>query len=391
MKKVYVVSAVRTPMGSFGGVLSTVSATDLGAVAIRSALERSGISGDKVDEVFMGNVLSAGLGQAPARQAALKAGLPNTVPCTTVNKVCASGMKSIMLAAQSIQLGHAQIAVAGGMENMSQVPYYVSTNRFGQKLGHGQLTDGMIKDGLWDVYNDYHMGNAGELCAREMQFTRQDQDAYAIESYRRAQAAWSAGKFNAEIAPVTIAGRKGDVIVSEDEEYKSVQFEKIPELRPVFDKNGSITAANASTLNDGASALVLVSEEALQTLNLTPLAEIKGFADAATEPCWFTIAPALAVPKALQHAGMKSEQVDLYELNEAFAVVALANNKKLNLNPHQVNVYGGAVSLGHPLGSSGARIVVTLLHALNQEDKKFGVASLCNGGGGASAIVVERC
>ena len=378
-------------MGSFGGVLSTVSATDLGAVAIRSALERSGISGDKVDEVFMGNVLSAGLGQAPARQAALKAGLPNTVPCTTVNKVCASGMKSIMLAAQSIQLGHAQIAVAGGMENMSQVPYYVSTNRFGQKLGHGQLTDGMIKDGLWDVYNDYHMGNAGELCAREMQFTRQDQDAYAIESYRRAQAAWSAGKFNAEIAPVTIAGRKGDVIVSEDEEYKSVQFEKIPELRPVFDKNGSITAANASTLNDGASALVLVSEEALQTLNLTPLAEIKGFADAATEPCWFTIAPALAVPKALQHAGMKSEQVDLYELNEAFAVVALANNKKLNLNPDQVNVYGGAVSLGHPLGSSGARIVVTLLHALNQEDKKFGVASLCNGGGGASAIVVERC
>lgn len=391
MKKVYVVSAVRTPMGSFGGILSTVSATDLGAVAIRSALERSGISGDKVDEVFMGNVLSAGLGQAPARQAAIKAGLPNTVPCTTVNKVCASGMKSIMLAAQSIQLGHAQIAVAGGMENMSQVPYYVSTNRFGQKLGHGQLTDGMIKDGLWDVYNDYHMGNAGELCAREMQFTRQDQDAYAIESYRRAQAAWSAGKFNAEIAPVTIAGRKGDVIVSEDEEYKSVQFEKIPELRPVFDKNGSITAANASTLNDGASALVLVSEEALQTLNLTPLAEIKGFADAATEPCWFTIAPALAVPKALQHAGIKSEQVDLYELNEAFAVVALANNKKLNLNPDQVNVYGGAVSLGHPLGSSGARIVVTLLHALNQEYKKFGVASLCNGGGGASAIVVERC
>lgn len=391
MKKVYIVSAVRTPMGSFGGVLSSVSATDLGAVAIRSALERSGISGEKVDEVFMGNVLSAGLGQAPARQAALKAGLPNTVPCTTVNKVCASGMKSIMLAAQSIQLGHAQIVVAGGMENMSQVPYYVSTNRFGQKLGHGQLTDGMIKDGLWDVYNDYHMGNAGELCAREMQFTRQDQDAYAIESYRRAQAAWSAGKFNAEIAPVTIAGRKGDVIVSEDEEYKSVQFEKIPELRPVFDKNGSITAANASTLNDGASALVLVGEEVLRTLNLTPLAEIKGFADAATEPCWFTIAPALAVPKALQQAGIKSEQVDLYELNEAFAVVALANNKKLNLNPDQVNVYGGAVSLGHPLGSSGARIVVTLLHALNQENKKTGVASLCNGGGGASAIVVERC
>ncbi len=391
MKKVYIVSAVRTPMGSFGGVLSSVSATDLGAVAIRSALERSGISGEKVDEVFMGNVLSAGLGQAPARQAALKAGLPNTVPCTMVNKVCASGMKSIMLAAQSIQLGHSQIVVAGGMENMSQVPYYVSTNRFGQKLGHGQLTDGMIKDGLWDVYNDYHMGNAGELCAREMQFTRQDQDAYAIESYLRAQAAWSAGKFNAEIAPVTIAGRKGDVIVSEDEEYKNVQFEKIPELRPVFDKNGSITAANASTLNDGASALVLVGEEVLRTLNLTPLAEIKGFADAATEPCWFTIAPALAVPKALQHAGIKSEQVDLYELNEAFAVVALANNKKLNLNPDQVNVYGGAVSLGHPLGSSGARIVVTLLHALNQEDKKFGVASLCNGGGGASAIVVERC
>lgn len=391
MKRVFIVSAVRTPMGSFGGVLSTVSATELGAIAIRSALERSGISADKVDEVFMGNVLSAGLGQAPARQAALKGGLPNTVPCTTVNKVCASGMKSIMLAAQSIQLGHSNVVIAGGMENMSQVPYYVSTNRFGQKLGHGQLTDGMIKDGLWDVYNDYHMGNAGELCAREMQFTRQDQDSYAIESYRRAQTAWSAGKFNAEIAPVTIAGRKGDVIVSEDEEYKNVQFEKIPELRPVFDKNGSITAANASTLNDGSSALVLVSEEALQMYNLTALAEIKGFADAATEPCWFTIAPALAVPKALKQAGMKPEQVDLYELNEAFAVVALANNKKLNLNPDQVNVYGGAVSLGHPLGSSGARIVVTLLHALKQENKKTGVASLCNGGGGASAIVIERC
>lgn len=391
MKRVFIVSAVRTPMGSFGGVLSTVSATELGAIAIRSALERSGISADKVDEVFMGNVLSAGLGQAPARQAALKGGLPNTVPCTTVNKVCASGMKSIMLAAQSIQLGHSNVVIAGGMENMSQVPYYVSTNRFGQKLGHGQLTDGMIKDGLWDVYNDYHMGNAGELCAREMQFTRQDQDSYAIESYRRAQTAWSAGKFNAEIAPVTIAGRKGDVIVSEDEEYKNVQFEKIPELRPVFDKNGSITAANASTLNDGSSALVLVSEEALQMYNLTALAEIKGFADAATEPCWFTVAPALAVPKALKQAGMKPEQVDLYELNEAFAVVALANNKKLNLNPDQVNVYGGAVSLGHPLGSSGARIVVTLLHALKQENKKTGVASLCNGGGGASAIVIERC
>lgn len=391
MNKVYIVSAVRTPMGSFGGALSGVSATELGSVAIRAALERAGVSANQVDEVFMGNVLSAGLGQAPARQAALKAGLPNTVPCTTVNKVCASGMKSIMLAAQSIMLGHAKVVVAGGMENMSQVPYYVSSNRFGQKLGHGQLTDGMIKDGLWDVYNDYHMGNAGELCAKEMGFSRQDQDAYAIESYRRAQAAWAAGKFTAEIAPVTIAGRKGDVVISEDEEYKNVQFDKIPELRPVFDKNGSITAANASTLNDGASALVLVGEAQLKELGLTPLAEIKGFADAATEPCWFTIAPALAVPKALQHAAIDAEAVDLYELNEAFAVVALANNKKLGLKPEQVNVYGGAVSLGHPLGSSGARIVVTLLHSLHQENKKTGVASLCNGGGGASAIVIERC
>lgn len=391
MKTAYIVAAVRTPMGSFGGSLAGFSATSLGSIAIKGALNRVGLAPTAVQEVFMGNVISAGLGQAPARQAALGAGLPHAVPCTTVNKVCASGMKAIMLAAQSIQLGQNDVVIAGGMESMSNVPYYLPNARFGQKLGHGQMLDGLLKDGLWDVYNDFHMGNAGELCAREMGFTREQQDAYAISSYERAANAWKSGKFNAEIVGVEIPSKKGDPIkFIEDEEYKNVNFEKIPSLRPVFDKNGTITAANASTLNDGASALILVSEEALKKYNLTPLARVAGYADAAVAPEWFTIAPSEAVPLAIQRAGISQNQVDLYELNEAFSVVALANNQKLGLDPAQVNIYGGAVSIGHPLGSSGSRITTTLLHALHQEGKTYGVASLCNGGGGASAIVIEK-
>ena len=391
MKTAYIVAAVRTPMGSFGGTLAGFSATSLGSIAIKGALERVGLAPSAVQKVFMGNVISAGLGQAPARQAALGAGLPHSVPCTTVNKVCASGMKAIMLAAQSIQLGQNDVVIAGGMESMSNVPYYLPQARFGQKLGHGQMVDGLLKDGLWDVYNDFHMGNAGELCAREMGFTREQQDAYAIGSYEKAAKAWKAGKFNAEIVSVSIPSKKGDPIAfAEDEEYKNVNFEKIPSLRPVFDKNGTITAANASTLNDGASALILVSEEALKKYQLTPLARVAGYADAAVAPEWFTIAPSEAVPLAIQRAGISQSQVDLYELNEAFSVVALANNQKLGLDPAQVNIYGGAVSIGHPLGSSGSRITATLLHALHQEGKTYGVASLCNGGGGASAIVIEK-
>jgi acetyl-CoA C-acetyltransferase len=391
MNTVYIVSAVRTPMGSFGGSLQSFSATQLGSIAIKGALERAGLSAEAVQEVYMGNVLSAGLGQAPARQAALGAGIPNTVPCTTVNKVCASGMKAIMLAAQSIKLGENDVVIAGGMESMSNVPYYLSGARFGQKLGHGEMTDGLIKDGLWDVYNNFHMGSAGELCARELNISREEQDSYAISSYERAAKAWKANKFSGEIVAVTIPQRKGDaVIFAEDEEYKSVSFDKIPTLRPVFDKAGTITAANASTLNDGSSALLLASEEAVKRYDLKPIGKIVGYADAATSPEWFTIAPALAVPKAIERAGITAADVDLYELNEAFSVVALANNLKLGLNAEKVNIYGGGVSLGHPLGSSGSRITATLLHALHQEGGKYGVASLCNGGGGASAIVVEK-
>jgi len=391
MKTVYIVAAVRTPMGSFGGSLQSLSATQLGSIAIKGALEKSGLNAESVQEVFMGNVLSAGLGQAPARQAALGAGIPNTVPCTTVNKVCASGMKAIMLAAQSIRLGENDVVVAGGMESMSNVPYYLTGARFGQKLGHGEMTDGLIKDGLWDVYNNFHMGNAGELCARELNITREAQDSYAISSYERAANAWKNNKFSAEVVPVMIPQRKGDpVVFGEDEEYKNVAFEKIPSLRPVFDKAGTITAANASTLNDGSSALLLVSEEAVKRYNLKPIGKVVSYADAATSPEWFTIAPALAVPKALERAGLSIKEIDLFELNEAFAVVALANNLKLGLNASQVNIYGGGVSLGHPLGSSGSRITATLLHALHQEGGRYGVASLCNGGGGASAIVVEK-
>jgi len=391
MRNVYIVSGVRTAMGSFGGSLQGLTATQLGSVAIKGAIERSGLPISVVGEVFMGNVLSAGLGQAPARQAALGAGVSNEVPCTTVNKVCASGMKSIMLGSQSISLGINEVVVCGGMESMSNVPYYLNSARFGQKLGHGSMVDGLIKDGLWDVYNDFHMGNAGELCAREMGIGRNDQDAYAIESYRRAALAWSSGKFTGEIVPITIPQRKGEPLVfSEDEEYKNVSFSKIPELRPVFAKEGTITAANASTLNDGASAFVLASEDAVNRYGLKPLAMIKGYADAATSPEWFTIAPSLAIPKALERAGISADMVDFYELNEAFSVVALANNRKLNLDDTKVNVYGGAVSLGHPLGSSGSRIVATLLSVLTQEGGRYGVASLCNGGGGASAVVIEK-
>ncbi len=391
MQEVYIVSAVRTPIGSFNGSLASVSATKLGAAAIKSAVEKAGIKPEDVQEVFMGNVLQAGLGQAPARQAALFAGLPNTVPCTTVNKVCASGMKSIMLAAQSIALGDNEVVVAGGMENMSSVPYYLPNARNGYRLGDGKLVDGLVFDGLTDVYNQYHMGVAAELCAKECGFTREAQDEYAVNSYKRSAAAWAAGKFNDEIAPVEIKDRKGNVVlVKEDEEYKNVNLEKIPTLKPVFQKDGTVTAANASTLNDGASALVLMSKAKAEKLGLKPLAKIVSYADAAHAPEWFTTAPSKALPKALAKAGLKTTDIDFFELNEAFSVVALANNKEMNLDAAKVNVNGGAVSLGHPLGSSGARIIVTLLHVLKQNNGKLGAAGICNGGGGASALVIEN-
>ncbi len=391
MQEVYIISAVRTPIGSFNGSLSYVSATKLGAAAIKAAVEKAGIKPEDVQEVFMGNVLQAGLGQAPARQAALFAGLPNTVPCTTVNKVCASGMKSIMLAAQSIALGDNEVVVAGGMENMSSVPYYLPNARNGYRLGDGKLVDGLVFDGLTDVYNQYHMGVAAELCAKECDFTREAQDEYAINSYKRSAAAWAAGKFNDEIAPVEIKDRKGNVVlVKEDEEYKNVNLEKIPTLKPVFQKDGTVTAANASTLNDGASALVLMSKAKAEKLGLKPLAKIVSYADAAHAPEWFTTAPSKALPKALAKAGLKTTDIDFFELNEAFSVVALANNKEMNLDTAKVNVNGGAVSLGHPLGSSGSRIIVTLLHILKQNNGKLGAAAICNGGGGASALVIEN-
>lgn len=392
MQEVYIVAAVRTPIGSFGGSLSSLSATQLGGIAIKEAVKRAGIQGDQVQEVYFGNVLSANLGQAPATQAAKFAGLPD-IPATTINKVCASGTKSIMLAAQSIALGQRDIVVAGGMESMSNVPFYLDKARTGYRLGHGQVTDGLVKDGLWDVYNDYHMGSAAELCAVEHQISREEQDAYATESYKRAQAAQAAGKFKEEIVPVEITGRRGDVtIVDQDEEMHAVDFSKIPGLRPVFKKEGTVTAANASTLNDGAAALVLVSGQKLKELGLTPLAKIRGYGDAQQEPEWFTTAPAQAIPQALAHAGVSADQVDFYEINEAFSVVALANNKLLGLSGEQVNVHGGAVAMGHPLGASGARIVVTLLAVLNQhDDSRIGVAGICNGGGGASALVIEKC
>ena len=390
MKEVVIVSAVRTPMGSFGGSLSSVSATTLGGVAIKGALEKVSLSADKVDEVYMGNVLQANLGQAPARQAAMAAGLTQEVPCTTINKVCSSGMKSIMLAAQSIMCGDNNIVIAGGMENMSSVPHYFAKGRNGQKLGDMKLIDGLVKDGLTDVYNKVHMGNCAELCAKEMNFSREQQDAFAIESYNRSASAWENGKFKDEVVPVAVPQRRGDdLIVSEDEEYKNVKMEKIPNLRPVFDKDGTVTAANASTLNDGAAALLLMSAEKAKELGLKPLAKIRSYADAAHQPEWFTTAPAKALPIALHKANLSISDVDYFELNEAFSVVGLANIEKLGLDAAKVNVNGGAVSLGHPLGCSGARIIVTLLHVLQQNNAKVGAAGICNGGGGASAMVVE--
>ncbi|MDL5048900.1 acetyl-CoA C-acyltransferase [Oscillatoria amoena NRMC-F 0135] len=391
MKEVYIVSAVRTPIGSFGGALSSVGATKLGATAVKEAVKRAGINPEQVDELFMGCVLQANLGQAPARQTAIFAGLPNTVPCTTVNKVCASGLKATMLAAQSIMLGDNDIVVSGGMENMSQTPYYLDNGRYGYKYGHGQTIDGIVKDGLTDVYHNNLMGNSAELCATKYEISREEQDAHAIDSYKRAAAAWDAGRFDAEIVPVEVVGRKGDVtLVNKDEEYKNVFFEKIPGLRPVFQKDGTVTAANASSINDGAAALVLMSADKAKELGIKPLAVIRGYADAAQEPEWFTTAPAKALPKAFAKAGVSKDDIDFFEINEAFSVVSVANNKILGLDPPKVNVNGGAVALGHPLGCSGARILVTLVHVLQQNNGRLGAAGICNGGGGASAMVIER-
>lgn len=390
MREVVIVSAVRTPIGSFGGSLSGFSATQLGGLAIKAAVEKAGIKPADVQEVYMGNVLSANLGQAPATQAAKLAGLPD-LPATTINKVCASGTKAIMLAAQSIALGESDIIVAGGMESMSNVPYYLDKARNGYRLGHGQLTDGLVKDGLWDVYNDYHMGSAAELCATDCGFSREEQDAYAIGSYKKTQAAQNDGKFDSEIIAVEVKDRKGDVtLVSRDEDPWTVKFDKIPGLKPVFKKDGTVTAANASALNDGAAALVLMSAEKAKELGLKPLAKILSYADAQQAPEWFTTAPSKAIPLALKRAGKTTSDVDYFEINEAFSVVSLANNKLLDLDEGKVNVNGGAVAIGHPLGASGARIVVTLLSVLAQNNGTIGVAGICNGGGGASAIVIEK-
>ena len=391
MKEVYIVSAVRTPIGSFGGSLSSLTAIQLGSTAIKGALEKAGLAPKWVNEVFMGNVVSANLGQAPARQAAVAAGIGYNVPCTTVNKVCASGMKSVMLGAQSIMLGVNSVVVAGGMESMSNIPYYVPKARYGYKYGNGELVDGLAKDGLWEAYYDFPMGNCADNTAKEMNISREEQDEYAISSYKRSADSWQKGLFNDEIVPVEVPQRKGEPkLITEDEEFKNVKFEKIPGLRPVFSKEGTVTAANASTINDGASALVLMSKEKAEELGIKPIARIAGFADAAQDPIWFTTAPALALPKAIENAGISKEEVDYYEINEAFSVVALANTKEMNLDPERVNTFGGAVSLGHPLGASGARIITTLTNVLHQKGGRYGAAGICNGGGGASAIVIEK-
>ncbi len=390
MKEVVIVSAVRTPIGSFMGALSSIPAPKLGAIAIEGALKKASIKPEMVDEVLMGNVVQAGTGQAPARQAAIYAGIPNSVPCTTINKVCASGMKTVMQAAQSIALGDTEIVVAGGMENMSLIPHYVHM-RNGSKFGPATLIDGMQKDGLVDVYDQNAMGVCADACATEHNFSREDQDNFAMQSYNRSAQAWKDGKFKNEIVPVEVPQRRGEpVVISEDEEYKNVRMEKIPALRPAFTKDGTVTAANASTINDGAAALVLMSKEKASELGVKPIATIKSYADAAQEPKWFTTAPAKALPKALDKAGITIKDVNYFEFNEAFSVVGLANMKLLNLDDINVNVNGGAVSLGHPLGCSGARIIVTLLNVLQQNNAKIGAAAICNGGGGASAIVLER-
>jgi acetyl-CoA C-acetyltransferase len=389
--EVYIVSAVRTPLGSLGGKLSGLTAIELGSIAIKGALQKAGINPEEVNEVLMGNVLSANLGQAPARQASIGAGIGYQVPCTTINKVCASGMKAVMLAAQSIQLGINDVVVAGGMESMSNVPYYIPKARFGYKFGNAELVDGLAKDGLFEAYNKFPMGNCADHTAREMNISREEQDAYAIQSYQRSAEAWANGYFQNEIIPVEIQGKKGETIrIEEDEEFRQVMFDKIPSLRPVFEKDGTVTAANASTMNDGAAALILVSKEKAEKLGLKPLAKIRGYADAATDPLWFTTAPSLAIPKAIQNAGLTESEIDYYEINEAFSAVALANQKLLNLSNDKLNVFGGAVSLGHPLGASGARIIATLNSVLGQKSGKIGVAAICNGGGGASAIVIEK-
>ena len=390
MKEVVIVSAVRTPMGSFGGIFSSIPATKLGSYAIKGAIEKCGIDKEIIDEVFMGNVLQANLGQAPARQAAIEAGLSENIPCTTINKVCSSGMKSIMIGTQSILCGDNEVVVVGGMENMSLVPHYLSNSRNGQKLGDFKVLDGLVHDGLTDVYNNKHMGLCAETCAKDMSFSREEQDKFAIESYTRSANAWKENKFKDEIIDVEVPQRKGDnLIINEDEEYKKVIIDKIPNLRPVFSKEGTITAANASTINDGASALILMSLEKANELNIKPLAKIISYADAAHEPEWFTTAPSNAVEHALKKGKIDKSEVDFFELNEAFSVVGLANMKLLNISSDIVNVNGGAVSLGHPLGSSGSRIVVTLINVLKQNRAEIGVAGICNGGGGASAIVIK--
>ena len=390
MNEVYIISATRTPIGSFGGSLASVSATKLGAAVIKEVVSRAGIDASQVQEVFMGNVLSANIGQAPATQAVRYAGLPD-IPATTINKVCASGTKAVMLAAQSISLGQNDVVIAGGMESMSNVPYYLDKARNGYRLGHGELTDGLVKDGLWDVYNNYHMGSAAELCASECEISRQQQDDYAIESYKRSIAARDTGKFTDEIMALEVKDRKGNVtLITEDEEISTVNFDKISSLKPVFQKEGTVTAANASTLNDGAAALLLMSKQKAEELNLKPLAKILAYADAQQAPEWFTTAPAKAIPIALQRAGLSLDEIDYFEINEAFSVVSIANNDLLKLDPTRVNVHGGAVSLGHPLGASGARIVVTLLNVLKLNKGRIGVAAICNGGGGASALVIEN-
>ena len=391
MEEVYILSAVRTPIGSFGGALSSFTAIQLGSIAIKGGLEKAGIDAAQVDEVYFGNVVSAGLGQAPARQAAIGAGIGHNVPCTTVNKVCSSGMKTVMLGAQSIMLGINNVVVTGGMESMSNIPFYIPNARFGYKYGHGQLIDGLQHDGLWEAYNNFPMGSCADHTAKEMNISREAQDEFAINSYKKVASATASGKFKEEIIPVAIPQRKGDpIMMTEDEEYKNVNFDKIPGLRPVFNKDGTVTAANASTINDGASAIILISKKKMLELSLQPVAKILGFGDAAQDPLWFTTAPSLAIPRALKHAGISAEEVDYYEINEAFSAVALANQKELKLKSEQLNVFGGAVALGHPLGASGARIIATLNSVLTDQKGKIGVAGICNGGGGASAIVIEK-
>ena len=391
MKRVYIVAAVRTPMGSFNGMLSEISAPHLGSIAIKGALSKSKLNPSDIDEVYFGNVLQAGVGQAPARQAAILAGLPESTPCTTVNKVCASGMKSIALGASSIMLGHNDMVVTGGMENMSQVPHYIPNSRKGHKYGDFKAIDGLAYDGLRDVYNQYMMGTAADHTAKKYNISREEQDNFAINSYKQTAESWASGRFNDEVVPVAIPQRKGDpIMMTEDEEYKNVNFDKIPNLRPVFEKDGSVTAANASTINDGAACIILASEEKVQELGLDPMAEVLSFADASHQPELFTTAPSVALPIALERAKCSLDDVDAFELNEAFSVVGLVNNKLLNLNASKVNINGGAVSMGHPLGASGARIVVTLLHVLKQNRGTIGAAAICNGGGGASAMVIKN-